>query len=200
MAKKEPDFVVSDRRKFTEEGELRPDVKEVHEEPAATTPAPQPPGTPSESAPAPEAAQEQPGKFPPPPSAAEQQAQHDAFNQSSRSIDQQIDASKSGRSSKEFEMSFERFIASMYMTALMQLGMVRDENAPPVADLIGARQTIDTLSILQEKTKGNLSDAESNLLQNVLYELRMAFVEITNAIARGPGPGTPNAPAGPFIK
>jgi hypothetical protein len=52
--------------------------------------------------------------------------------------------------------------------------------------LIGARQTIDTLSLLSEKTKGNLTRAEENFLQNCLYELRMAYVEVTNALARPP--------------
>jgi hypothetical protein len=52
--------------------------------------------------------------------------------------------------------------------------------------LIGARQTIDSLSLLSEKTKGNLTPKEQNFLQNALYELRMAYVEVTNAIARGP--------------
>jgi hypothetical protein len=56
-------------------------------------------------------------------------------------------------------------------------------------DIIGARQTIDTLSLLSEKTKGNLTAAEGNFLQNSLYELRMAYVEVTNALARPPQPG-----------
>jgi hypothetical protein len=50
-------------------------------------------------------------------------------------------------------------------------------------DIIGARQTIDSLAVLQEKTKGNLTDREKTLMQNVLFELRMAWIEITNAVA-----------------
>jgi hypothetical protein len=50
--------------------------------------------------------------------------------------------------------------------------------------------------VLAEKTKGNLTMQEDNLLQNCLYELRMAFIEITNAIARGPAPGAPGVPGG----
>jgi len=53
-------------------------------------------------------------------------------------------------------------------------------------DLIGARQTIDSLALLSEKTKGNLTAKEGDFLQNALYELRMAYVEVTNAIAKGP--------------
>ena len=83
-------------------------------------------------------------------------------------------------------MTFERFMASLYMSAMLQLGMMHEEGGQPRIDLIGARQTIDTLGLLQEKTKGNLTAAEENFLQNCLYELRMAYVEVTNALARPP--------------
>ena len=78
------------------------------------------------------------------------------------------------------------------MTALMQLGLAAPQGAKPEVDLMGARQTVDTLALLQEKTKGNLTPVEENMLQNVLYELRMAYLEVTNLITRGPqaGPGT----------
>jgi hypothetical protein len=59
--------------------------------------------------------------------------------------------------------------------------------------LAGARQTIDTLGMLADKTKGNLTPREQGFLQNCLYELRMAYVEVTNALARGPQTPTPNA-------
>jgi hypothetical protein len=77
---------------------------------------------------------------------------------------------------------------------MLQLGLMHEEGAQPRIDLIGARQTIDTLTLLSEKTKGNLTAPEESFLQNSLYELRMAYVEVTNALARGPK--TPaNAPA-----
>ena len=53
----------------------------------------------------------------------------------------------------------------------------------PRVDILGARQSIDMLSVLVEKTKGNLTDKEQRLLQNALFELRMMFMEITNAIS-----------------
>ncbi len=61
----------------------------------------------------------------------------------------------------------------------------------PQVDLIGARQTIDTVALLQDKTKGNLTDAEKNMLQNILYELRMAYLEVTNMITNPPPQGAP---------
>jgi hypothetical protein len=98
----------------------------------------------------------------------------------------------SGHSAKDFEINFERFMASLYMTAMVQMGLMRQQGAQPQVDIIGARQTIDTLSLISEKTKGNLTPAEENFLQNSLYELRMAYVEVTNALARPPqaGPAT----------
>jgi hypothetical protein len=72
------------------------------------------------------------------------------------------------------------------MNAMLQLGLMHEQGGQPRIDLIGARQTIDTLSLLTEKTKGNLTNAEEVFLQNCLYELRMAYVEVTNALAHPP--------------
>ena len=86
-------------------------------------------------------------------------------------------------------MNFEKFLASLYMSALMQMGMAAPEGGQPQVDLMGARQTIDIIGLLQEKTKGNLTSKEETMLQNVLYELRMAYLEVTNLIAKAPPPG-----------
>jgi hypothetical protein len=91
-----------------------------------------------------------------------------------------------GQSAKDLEITFERFLASLYMTGMLQLGVMHEPGAPAQLDLIGARQTIDSLSLLSEKSKGNLTSTEQTFLQNALYELRMAYVEVTNAIAKGP--------------
>jgi hypothetical protein len=48
---------------------------------------------------------------------------------------------------------------------------------------VGARTTIDLLGILAEKTRGNLTDAEDRILQTVLFEARMAFLELTSMMA-----------------
>ena len=92
---------------------------------------------------------------------------------------------------KDLEITFERFLASLYMTGMLQLGLMHEQGGQPQLDLIGARQTIDTISLLSDKTKGNLSSTEQNFLQNALYELRMAYVEVTNAIAKGPQQAPP---------
>jgi hypothetical protein len=175
--KKQESFTVTDRRLFTADGEVRQDISEEQ----VSTSTPPPPATnsgPSTSV----LSSEQQG--PPAPTAAEQQTQADAYKKSSRDLDSRVE--QSGHSAKELEMTFERFMASLYMSAMLQLGLMQEEGGQPRLDLIGARQTIDTLSLLSEKTKGNLTSAEANFLQNCLYELRMAYVEVTNALARPP--------------
>jgi len=184
--KKQESFTVTDRRLFTPDGELR---KEVSEEEIATPKAAPAKAAPAPAAPAPEAAPTASGStldpnVPPAPSAAEQKEQAEAYHKSSKELDARVELS--GHSAKEMEMTFERFMASLYMTAMLQLGLMQEERGQPRIDLLGARQTIDTLSLLSEKTKGNLTAAEENFLQNCLYELRMAYVEVTNALARPP--------------
>jgi hypothetical protein len=192
--KHEESFTVTDRRLFTSDGELRQDVSEEEQPAKPTKPAP----APSPSNAAPQASGPSGGDkstvIPPPPSASEQQAQADAYRKSSKELDSQVELN--GHSAKEFEMTFERFLASLYMTAMLQLGLMREQGAQPQVDIIGARQTIDTLSLIAEKTKGNLTAAEENFLQNSLYELRMAYVEVTNMLARPPQPGPATGTSG----
>jgi hypothetical protein len=184
-------FKVTDRRAFTSDGELRAEGQEEQETAKAVAPAPpaEDSGTQQITAPddSPAAAAPLERDMPAPPTSAEQEAQAAAYRESAKELDNQV--AMSGHSAKEFEVTFERFLASLYMTAMLQLGLMRQQNEQPRIDIIGARQTIDTLSLLGEKTKGNLTPAEENFLQNSLYELRMAYVEVTNALARPPQPG-----------
>ena len=177
MADKKTSFTVTDRRLFTSEGELRKDVPEEQEAPASKPPAVAP-SSDEKKQPASVAAE------PPTPSAAQQQEQAQAYEKSSAEIAQQ--AERNGISAQEMEMTFERFLASLYMTGMLQLGLMHEQGMPPQVDLIGARQTIDTLGLLGDKTKNNLTPKEQSFLQNALYEMRMAYVEVTNAIAKGP--------------
>jgi hypothetical protein len=176
--KKQESFTVTDRRLFTPEGEIRQEVSP--EEVSSSTPIAQPiPAAKPEVAPS-----QQELDTPPTPTAAEQKEQADAYRKSAKDLDARVELS--GHSTKELEMTFERFMASLYMSAMLQLGLMHEQGGQPRVDLIGARQTIDTLSLLSEKTKGNLTSIEENFLQNCLYELRMAYVEVTNALARPP--------------
>lgn len=196
MAEKKNDtgFTVTDRRLFNSEGELRKDLAEENEapKPAASAPAKEPVRAEKPPQTATDAVVDR--DMPPPPTAAEQEAQAAAYRESSKDLDSQVELS--GHSAKDFEMTFERFLASLYMTAMLQLGLMREQGGQPRVDIIGARQTIDTLTLIAEKTKGNLTAAESTFLQNSLYELRMAYVEVTNALARPPQPGPATGTSG----
>jgi hypothetical protein len=186
--KKQESFTVTDRRLFTSDGELR---REVSEEEVSTA-KPTPPAAETTvasiaaepSALDPSAPPELEASAPPPPTAAEQKEQADAYHKSAKELDARVELS--GHSAKEMTMTFERFMASLYMTAMLQLGLVQEERGQPRIDLVGARQTVDTLGLLAEKTKGNLTPVEESFLQNCLYELRMAYVEVTNTLARPP--------------
>jgi hypothetical protein len=182
-------FTVTDRRLFTSDGDLRTENAEPAE---SLKPAPSAPAEPVAPAVKADTSTIDSGdgaarEMPPPPTAAEQDAQAAAYRESSKEVDSQVELT--GRSAKEFEVNFERFLASLYMTAMMQLGLMHEQGGQPRIDIIGARQTVDTMSLLAEKTKGNLTPAEEGFLQNSLYELRMAYVEVTNALARPPQPG-----------
>lgn len=77
------------------------------------------------------------------------------------------------------EVDFGTFVISLGTSALYHMGMVPDpETGKPVEpNLPVARQTIDTVEMLQDKTQGNLSDEESTLIKNLLTELRMRYLE-----------------------
>lgn len=83
------------------------------------------------------------------------------------------------------EVSFAAFVVSLAASAAMQLGDVPGPDGQPIeTDLVGAGQLIDILSMLQEKTKGNLTEDEDHLLSNVLFELRLRYVEATKPPSR----------------
>lgn len=182
MAEKKSDFVVQDRRRFTDEGELNQDATKA-EEPAA----PPHPAAASEQEP-PSAPQQEAREMPPPPTAAEQHEQHGHYQSASKTIDEILDKAGAKRPTN-FEASFEGLVLSLYMQAMVQLGMpLREGDPPQQPDVIGARHTIDMIALLGEKTKGNLTERESTVLQNSLFELRMTFVELTKAITTAPPP------------
>jgi hypothetical protein len=215
MADKTP-FVINDRRKFTAEGELRPDVPHSEPQPERTTekveqegkePIPFPSQAAAESA-APEAGAAEHGALadedhlPPPPTAEQTEQANRAYNATVDRLDTAIRATNPGMERMP-EMNYERLVQSLYMQALLQLGGATEPGQPARVDILGARQTIDMLTVIAEKTRGNLTDDEDKLTQSALFELRMGFLEITQAIARQSAkqgaPGAPPMPGGPSI-
>ena len=127
MAEKKQDagFTVTDRRLFTTDGELRsdlPEEKPSQESTASATAV----ATPKSDTPT---ANEE--KAPPPPTAAEQKANAEAYQKSSKDLDARVELS--GHSAKELEITFERFMASLYMSAMMQMGMMPTSVGPALA-------------------------------------------------------------------
>lgn len=75
-------------------------------------------------------------------------------------------------------VDFTTIVLSLRHVALLSLGLLEDESVGQLPhDAEGCRTQIDMLEVLKEKTTGNLTDDENKLLDSVLYELRMAFVQ-----------------------
>jgi Domain of unknown function (DUF1844) len=203
MRDKEPQFTVTDRRKFTAEGELRDGAAIESSPPPAVAeqtkpPASQPAVTTQAAHPdlnEPDALATDDEEIIPEPTAAESAQQRQEYHASARRLDDMFHKANPGQPAVP-AMNFDRLVQSLYMTAAVQLGAGSAPNEQPRIDILGARQSIDMLSVLDEKTKGNLSDQERRLLQNALFDLRMSFLEITNAIAssaqRPPQSGKPH--------
>jgi hypothetical protein len=76
------------------------------------------------------------------------------------------------------EITFATFVFSLSTQALVHLGEIADPvDGATRVHLEGARQIIDILAVLAEKTRGNLDQAENSLLESALYDLRMRYVE-----------------------
>jgi hypothetical protein len=216
------EFVVNDRRKFTAEGDIRPDAPPSEPKPPRpetlqpTAPPPDqydssarltgPQAVPDKPAEASTADIEpQPGdpQMPPPPTDEQTTQAKSAYDATVDRLDTAIRASNPGMERMP-EMTFDRLVQSVYMQAILQLGGGAEPGQTPQIDLLGARQSIDMLEVLSERTKGNLSSTEDQLLQSALFEGRMGFLEMTQLLARQAaskqsGPPLPGVPAGPSI-
>lgn len=75
------------------------------------------------------------------------------------------------------EVTFTALIMSLNTSVLYHLGEISSPTSEKFEkDLVLAKQTIDTLALLQDKTKGNLTDDEQNLLKNIIFDLKMRYV------------------------
>jgi hypothetical protein len=212
MSDQSSGFTVTDRRKFTLEGDLREGegTSTADETPAPAAAAQPEAETNTEPKLGPKLVQNEPpvekevvnrdleplptedealddeGPLPEP--TAAESAQQDAdYRASSKKLDDMISQANPGArdslGGRAAEMNFDKLVQSLYMTAALQMGAATQPGEQPRVDILGARQSIDMLSVLVEKTKGNLTEKEQRLLQNALFELRMMFMEITNAIS-----------------
>jgi len=147
---------IVDRRMFTAEGDLRPDYEpEEAPEPARQPPPPRPASPPKTAPPA----------APPQTAAAE--------------VDPDAQAEPGDREPAEPRTDFASLIRSLATTAYSSLGLLPDPSGARRRDLAVARQMIEWLAVLEQKTRGNISFEESDFLSKILYELRLAYVEMT---------------------
>jgi hypothetical protein len=198
-----PKFEVIDRRKFKAEQEEHQSAERAEEAPAV----PEPPSSGpqlvvnesrQESATAaPESVQDEAigGGLPPAPTAEESQEQKNSYEAAAQRLEDLLRAQNPGMGPQP-AITFEHLVQQFYVSAMIQMGAGAQEGQRPRVDIVGARTTIDLLGVLKEKTQGNLTEVETRTLDSVLYEVRMAFLELTSMISlqamqppQGPPPG-----------
>jgi hypothetical protein len=191
-----PKFEVIDRRKIkAEEEKGSGQATAPPAEPPQDGPTPGPRLVVSESQqedsakePAqPTAEQELEAELPPPPTAQESHEQKAAYDASTQRLEDMIRA-QNPAAGPQPQLGFEHLVQQFYVTAMLQMGAAMQEGQKPRVDIVGARNTIDLLGILAEKTRGNLTPTEDRMLQTVLFEARMAFLELTSMMS------VPNVP------
>ena len=161
MSEEKKDFVVKDRRIFSQDAEVRPDDDKQEG-----------------------AASEQPDTENQKKTADVADASGTAETSSSAEAapgeaDQAQASAEGEEESAQFpEINFPTFVASLNASALVHLGVIEDPaTGSKSKNLPMAKQTIDILSMLEDKTKGNLTPDEKNMLQNILYDLRILYVK-----------------------
>lgn len=192
-----PKFEVIDRRKMKAEEEQQthqpPPAESAPAEPGAgprlvvADPRPEPhseakPEPQSAAASGPAAAVEEPPmELPPPPTAKESREQKAAYDIQAQRLEDLVRAQNPAVGAQP-PVGFEHLVQQFYVSAMIQMGAGAQEGQRPRVDILGARNTIDLLGVLAEKTKGNLSETEDRTLQAVMFEARMAFLELTSMI------------------
>jgi len=181
-----PEFVVTDRRKFNVDGEPRPgapvepktEVPKTEAAPAAAAPAastPVPPSPPTPTDPKPAKAEPVERYVPEPVT----ETGYNGDNERTEFGGQ--------------KMEFIHLLDMLVQTAMMYAGAM--ENGPErKVDIVGLRQMIDLISVLESKTKGNLTEQEQAIMTNTLFQLRMTYMEIVNMIDRKAMQKAPGAP------
>jgi Domain of unknown function (DUF1844) len=142
-------FKVNDRRRFSSEGELKAEHRADSAQSGHSTSA-----SPGDAA------------APPPPPPPDTASGFTSVNK------------PAGTGPPMGEMSFATFMVGLSTQALVHLGEMPDpQSGRPIEDLLAAEQVIDLIAMLQDKTRGNLDEGETQLVQSILFELRMKYVE-----------------------
>jgi hypothetical protein len=160
-------FTVNDRRRFSSDGDLKPEFQDS----AEAAPAPEPPPAASAGA-----------------SRIMETSAEDAVHAETRENYAAETAhthspgdpphDHQGHAGATPEITFGTFLVGLSTQALMHLGDIPDPmTGKPEQDLVGAQQLIDIIGMLEQKTRGNLDRDEAQLIEAILYELRMKYVE-----------------------
>ena len=133
--------------------------------------------------------------LPPAPTAEEAAAQKAAYLATTERIDELIRAQNPAAGAPP-AAAFEHLVQQFYLSAMIAMGAGSQEGQRARVDLMGARGAIDLLGVIEHKTQGNLSEAEQRTLETVLFDLRLAFLEVTRALSMQamhvpPAPGQP---------
>jgi hypothetical protein len=162
---KERGFKVADRRRFSAEGEAKP---EVEEKPAAQ------PAKPIEKPVEAHSHTELHSHDEPHIHSTSEGAQAKASAAYQKAASSQPGAADLGPQ----DLTFASFVVGLSTEALALMGeMPHPATGERIHDLIGAQQIIDIIAILQDKTRGNLSPDEETLIDAILFDLRMKYVE-----------------------
>jgi len=157
---KERGFKVADRRRFSAEGEAKPEVED-QPAPAAEKPSDKP-------------AQPQHSQEPHIHGGPSEGAQAQASEAYQKAASSQPGAQDLGPQ----DLTFASFVVGLSTEALALMGeMPHPATGERMNDLVGAQQLIDIIGILHDKTRGNLSHDEDTLLDAILFDLRMKYVE-----------------------
>ena len=188
---KKPEFVVTDRRKFNVDGEPRPDApKETTAEAAA--PVAREAETKSPAA----TVATDAGKPGPAVSKAEADRAEAKGPQEMPGTGVITETGYNGEKERTAfggqKMEFIHLLDMLVQTAMMYAGAM-EGGAERRVDIVGLRQMIDLISVLESKTKGNLTEQEQAILTNTLFQLRMTYMEIVNMIDRQAMQKTPGA-------
>jgi hypothetical protein len=194
-----PKFTVIDRRKIKADEEH--DSQQPSTTPTESAPSPAESGAgprlvvnePKATAPA--VASEDEAELPPVPTAEESREQKVAYDASAQRLEDLVRAQNPAMGEQP-QITFESLVQQFYVSAMIQMGAGAPEGQRPRVDILGARNTIDLLGVLAEKTRGNLTPTEDAALQTVLFEVRMAFLELTKMInMQAMQPPSPPPPA-----
>jgi len=111
-------------------------------------------------------------------SRSSQLSEDEALDQDSQAEAKKTDPEKEQTTGQPFKLDFSTFIMSLTSSAFYHLGDIADpETGKTETNLPAVQQTIEMLIMLKEKTEGNLSEEEGKLLEQLIYELQMKFMQ-----------------------